>query len=162
MGTLFANEKLLDKYIRLGIEKQIPVMLPGGHNTYLMKDSKRDMAMIRRLGEQAWKGGLPVLDDLHNTSYDWKPAPGLTDKQLQDWRTAKYMETIKELKPGVTMVIMHNTDPTPVFEHISDSGVLRKADMLAMIDPRFQEFLKKEGFVLTTWRELMDRRRKVR
>jgi hypothetical protein len=162
MGTLFATEKFLEKYIRLGIEKQIPVMIPGGHNSYLSKDSQRDMALMRKLGAILWQGGLPVLDDLHNSSYDWKPPAEVTDAELQAWRTDKYMETLKELKPGVTMVIMHNTDPTEVFSHISDSGPLRKADMLAMIDPKFQDFLKREGFVLTTWRELMERRKRVR
>jgi hypothetical protein len=71
------------------------------------------------------------------------------------------METLRQLKPGVTMVIMHCTSPTEVFAHISDSGDLRKADMLAMLDPEFQAFLKSEGFMVTTWRELLERRRKV-
>jgi hypothetical protein len=34
--------------------------------------------------------------------------------------------------------------------------------MLAMTDPEFVAFLKREGFVLTTWRELMERRQRAR
>ncbi|MBX9600996.1 MAG: polysaccharide deacetylase family protein [Bryobacteraceae bacterium] len=163
MGTLFATPEFLDRYVRVGIDRQIPVMMPGGHNTYLAKDSPgRDLALVRKLGERLWAAGLPVLDDLHNTSYGWKPPAGAGDAELRKWRTARYKETLLELKPGLTMVILHNTAPSEVFAHISDSGVLRKADMLAMTDPEFQRFLVEEHFVLTTWREVHERRRKLR
>ncbi len=167
MGTLFANPVYLEKYVKLGMEKQIPVMFPGGHDTYLRADTASAtpqlLAQMQKIGQQLWQSGLPVLDDLHNTSYGWKPPPGTRsdDRELQKWRAQKYMETLRELKPGVTMVIMHCTSPTEVFAHISDSGDLRKADMLAMLDPEFQAYLKSEGFIVTTWRELMERRRKA-
>jgi hypothetical protein len=166
MGTLFATPALLEKYIGLGIEKGIPVMLPGGHNTYLradMKGSEGLQEQVKKLGERVWAAGLPVLDDLHNTSYGWKAPAGMAagEENLRRWRSGKYMETLRELKPGLTMVILHCTWPTEVFARISDSGDLRKADTLAMTDPAFAEFLKSEGFVLTTWREALERRRKL-
>jgi hypothetical protein len=68
------------------------------------------------------------------------------------------METIRELKPGLTMVIMHCTAPTEVFAKISDSGKTREGDLLAMTDPKFKQFLKDEKIILTTWREVMKRR----
>ena len=60
------------------------------------------------------------------------------------------------------MVIMHCTAPTEVFRHISDSGQIRKGDLLAMQDPAFKKFLETEGIILTTWREVMNRRRAVK
>ncbi len=163
MGTLFASPAFLEKYVRLGIEKQIPVMLPGGHDTYL-KPSADLLAQARKIGDQLWEAGLPVLDDLHNTSYEWKPPAGASgdDDQLRRWRTQKYIETLKELKPGVTMVIMHCTAPTRTFARISDSGVIRKADMLAMLDPEFAAFLKDNAFIVTTWKELQERRARAK
>ena len=164
MGTLFATPAFLEKYVQLGIEKHVPVMLPGGHNTYIgadMKGSEERQQQMRKIGEQLWSAGLPVLDDLHNTSYGWKVPKDMapTDANLRRWRSKLYMDTLRELKPGVTMVIMHCTMPTEVFAKISDSGDIRKADMLAMTDPEFMTFLKREGFILTTWRELGERRR---
>jgi predicted glycoside hydrolase/deacetylase ChbG (UPF0249 family) len=165
MGTLFANPAFLEKYIRLGIEKQIPVMLPGSHDTYIQADAhlKPDvMGQMQKLGAQLWDAGLPVLDDLHNTSYGWPIPNGMVrdDAHLQHWRAQRYMETLAELKPGLTMVIMHCTSPTEVFPHISNSGDLRKADMLAMLDPEFQAFLKDKGFIVTTWKEAAERRKR--
>jgi hypothetical protein len=60
------------------------------------------------------------------------------------------------------MMIMHCTDPSSTFKYISDSGPLRKSDLLAMLDPKFKQALKDNKIVLTTWRELMERRKKVK
>jgi len=167
MGTLFATDAFLQKYIQLGIEKQIPVMFPGGHDTYIsdeMKIPDNVLHYYQTLGKKIWDGGLPVLDDLLNSSYDWNPPADVVknEKALTKWRVDLYEKSMLKLKPGLTMVIMHCTDPSSVFSEISDSGDKRKADMLAMLDPGFKKFLKDNGFVLTTWRELMERRQKIK
>jgi hypothetical protein len=120
------------------------------------------LVQVRALGEKLWRAGLPVLDDLHNTSYAWKlPPDAVSGEQLRKWRTQRYIETLKELKPGLTMVIMHCTDPTEVFSRITDSGPRRKADMLAMLDPDFKAFLTQQRFIVTTWREAYERRKRA-
>jgi predicted glycoside hydrolase/deacetylase ChbG (UPF0249 family) len=185
MGTLFAKESFMEKYLQLGIEKQVPVMFPGGEDLFfraeakaatiieLKKQGKYTAGMViaepaalgkaKAVGEMLWKNGLPVLDDLHNSSYDWN-MPDIahkTDKQIQKWYTDHYIESIGRLSPGLTMVIMHCTNPSPTFKYISDTGLKRKGDLLAMTDPRLKAFLKQKGFILTTWREVMERRVKV-
>lgn len=165
MGTLYATPAFLERYIRLGIEKNIPVMLPGGHATLIkeqMKFSEERIQQIRDIGKMLWSAGLPVLDDLHNDSYEWTiPADtGNDDKKLQAFKTKKYIAALQSLKPGVTMMIMHCTAITEVFPHISDSGPVRKGDLLAMLDPALKQALLKEGIILTTWRELKERRDK--
>ena len=167
MGTLFATPAFLQKYIQLGIEKQIPVMYPGGNDTYIADEmhlTKEQVQYFQNLGKTIWAGGLPVLDDLHNYSYDWNPPAKIekNDAELTKWRVDLYEKTMIKLKPGVTMVIMHCTDPSPIFSEITDSGDKRKADMLAMLDPGFKKFLKDNHFILTTWRELMQRRQKAK
>lgn len=164
MGTLFASPEFMKRYIKVGIEQKIPVMFPGGHNTMIGRDLPADASdQLRATGKMIWDSGLPVLDDLHSVSYDWKyPNGEISDAALQKFSTGKYIETLKELKPGLAMAIMHCTAPTQVFGFISDSGKRRKGDMLAMMDPALRTFLQKEGFILTTWREVMERRRKVK
>src|SRR5690606_40387951 len=76
MGTLFATPAFVERYIKVGIAYQIPVMFPGGHNTLIKEDERLEgeaLHMIRNLGKKLWNAGLPVLDDLHNTSDSWKP-----------------------------------------------------------------------------------------
>jgi hypothetical protein len=166
MGTLFASGDFLQKYIQLGIEKQIPLMFPGGHDTYIQKEMNLDadqLLYFQQLGKKIWNAGLPLLDDLMNSSYDWNPPPNIKDDAaLCEWRVDLYEKALLQLKPGITMVIMHCTEPSEIFPEITDSGEKRKADMLAMFDPGFRKFLKDNGFVLTTFRELMERRKKVK
>ncbi|AYL96883.1 polysaccharide deacetylase family protein [Mucilaginibacter celer] len=185
MGTLFAKPSYLEKYINLGIEKKIPVMIPGGEDLFykaeaknatiaqLKKDGKYtdgmtiadppELAKAKEMGAMAWKGGLPVLDDLDNSSYDWV-MPNIEkagDKELQKWYTDHYIENFERFSPGLTMVLMHCTNPSPQFKNICNEGQKRKGDLLAMTDPRFRAYLKQKGFILTTWREVMERRLKV-
>lgn len=167
MGTLFATPAFIERYIKVGIDYKIPVMFPGGHNTLIaeeMKSTAADMQAARAVGKKLWEAGLPVLDDLYNDSYSWKPAADIykDDTKLQAYKTQKYIEVLKSLKPGITMIIMHCTNTTEVFEHISDSGPTRRGDYLAMIDPELKKAIEKEGIILTTWREMKQRRDKVK
>jgi chitin disaccharide deacetylase len=162
MGTLFATPAYLEKYLKLGMENNIPVMFPGGHNTMILQTEKSaglTIEMTTKIGKQLWEAGLPVLDDLHNISYGWTPPKeDISNNDLQAYKTKKYIESIDQLKPGLTMVIMHCTWTTDLFPKISSSGLTRKGDMLAMMDPKFKEFLKKKNIILTTWREVKNRR----
>lgn len=185
MGTLFAKDAFMEKYLKLGIEKQIPVMFPGGEDLFYRFEAKAaviaelkkqgkykdgmdisepaELSKAKGLGEMLWKNGLPVLDDLHNSSYDWNmpDVDSKTDAEIQKWYTDHYIESIGRLSPGLTMVIMHCTMPSTNFKYICMEGNKRKGDLLAMTDPRLKEFLTKNGFILTTWREVMERRIKV-
>ena len=167
MGTLFASPEFLKRYIKLGIENHIPVMLPAGADILIKEElhaTTEQIAQMQALGKMIWDAGLPLLDDLHNVSYDWKIPVDIEndDKKIQSFKTGKYIEAIKSLQPGVTMMIMHCTATTEVFAHISESGPVRKGDMLAMMDPVFKKALLNQGIILTTWRQLKERRDKIK
>ncbi len=173
MGTLFARDDYLERYIKVGAEARIPVMFPGGHVSSLRAQLGTDVGEVeaaarvgkaQAMAETVWSLGLPVLDDLHNVSYGWTAAEhaGWSDQQLADYKVARYIDALRQLQPGVTMIIMHNTDADPNFTHISDSGPTRRGDMLAMLDPRLRQAIVAEKLVLTTWRELGQRRQAIR
>ncbi len=164
MGTIFARPDYLERYIKLGIEQHIPVMFPGGHDYMIMRSGAAlSLEKAQAIGKMLWAAGLPVLDDLHNDSYNWsiEKAANLNDKDLQAFKTQKYIESFKDLKSGVTMVIMHCTETTEVFQQITDSGLIRKSDLLAMLDPVLKKYIQDNGIILTTWRELKQRRDKI-
>ncbi len=185
MGTLFAKDAFLEKYIKLGIEKQIPVMFPGGDDSFYRSEARAAaiaelkkqgkyteginipddpaLSKAKELGNVLWVNGLPVLDDLHNSSYDWK-MPDIehkSDDEIRQWYTDHYIESIGRLSPGLTMVIMHCTNPSASFKYICNDTQKRKGDLMAMLDPRLKDFLVKNGYILTTWREVMERRQKT-
>lgn len=182
MGTLFASDDFIERYVKVGAAYGIPVMFPGGHNT-LLEQGYRDEAIDRLkaagqykegmevplpeavhkakvAGQQVWDAGLPVLDDLHTVSLVWNLPEGTpqTDKNIRDLKVQKFIEAFEQMQPGITMFIVHCTDPSDIFRHISNSGFSRKGDMLAMMDPRLKKYIEDHGIILTTWRELKERR----
>jgi len=166
MGTLFASPAFLEKYIAAGIEFKIPVMFPGGHNTLITKQmgaSFVDPKTVKMIATKLWESGLPVIDDLHNTSYSLGSLnlSEATTEKLRETKTAFYINALKEVKPGITFMIMHCTIGDPHFSKISDSGKIREADYLAMTSPALKAFIQREGIILTTMRELMERRKKI-
>lgn len=164
MGTLFASAAFLKEYLSLGMREKIPVMFPGGHNTLISKTSAGLITpqQAKAIGEQLWNAGLPVLDDLHNMSYDFKyPSAKITDEALQELAVNQYIRSFASLQPGVTMVIMHCSVSAEHFEHISNSGTIRRADWLAMQSPKLKKYFSENHIELTTWRELMLRRKKL-
>ena len=184
MGTLFASPAFLERYIKVGVEEQIPIMFPGGHTTLLAQqyrdealrraqrngtpetevpDRDPSLALTRSVGEQVWAAGLPVLDDLHNVSYGWRPEPGeeSSDEALTRLKVDRYADAVRSLQPGVTMIILHATDAGVAFDAISDSGPTRRGDMLAMLSPELKRVIEEEGVILSTFRELHERRKHV-
>jgi len=149
MGTLFATPAFAERYVKVGIELGIPVMLPGGHMTYVSKQNPEAAAGAKAFAEILWTGGLPVIDDVITDVYDWKSF---------DEKKAKLLEVLKGLQPGITEIIVHSTKPTEWFARISGSGATREADLKVMLDPDIAQTVRDQGIVLTTWRELKQRR----
>lgn len=163
MGTLF-EPKFLPRYVKLAIEEKIPILFPGGHASLIIKANNVPadrQQLIKRVGKQLWDAGLPVLDDLDGSITSHNLPAGATNEALQRFKTQKFIELLNAAKPGLTYLIMHCTDPTPTFDQISSSGQSRKGDMLTMMDPALKAFINKEGIIVTTWRELMERRSKL-
>ena len=107
--------------------------------------------MLRPWVKRIWNAGLPVLDDLfaNFTSFDTEEKP------------EKMVALLREPRPGVTEIIFHASQPTDVFPLITGSSEARRADLKALTDPRVKKRIQERGIILTTWRELMERRKKA-
>lgn len=165
MGTLF-DPKFLERYVKVGITERIPILFPGGHAS-LIKQTTPVAAqlapMLQKIGQQLWDAGLPVFDDLDGTSYGWAPDSGSpSDADLQKLKTDRFIDLFNRTKPGLTYVIMHCADAGTQFAQISGSGITRRGDMLAMLDPRLKQHIEQQGIILTTMRELAERRKEAK
>ncbi|MEX2513918.1 MAG: polysaccharide deacetylase family protein [Cyclobacteriaceae bacterium] len=184
MGTLFYHPPFLERYIKVGVEYGLPVMFPGGNNKLLEQSMKDNMIKnLKRegkykegtklpaiemliqapdIGKKIWEAGLPVLDDLHTTSGNWKPTDNPSDQEWAKYKVAQFKEVLSQMEPGLAMIIVHSIGDKETFDRISGSGGSRYADMMAMTDPKLMDYLEAEGIILTTWQELMRRRRQVK
>ena len=103
-----------------------------------------------------------MLDDLHTISGNWKPEQEVTPEEWGKYKAEQCIRILEEMEPGLAMVIVHSSERSDIFQYISGSGGSRYADMLAMIDPSLKTYIEKEGIILTTWREVMQRRQQVK
>jgi predicted glycoside hydrolase/deacetylase ChbG (UPF0249 family) len=151
MGTVFANINFFERYLKVGIENGIPVMLPAGHMEYVSKEVPLMVDVAKQMGKKAWDAGLPVLDDVNTGGGAKSPA----DKKEQ------IIQFLRTFKPGVTQFIVHCTRPSEIFKEISGSGEMRLAELNAMCDPDIRKVIDEEKIIVTTWKELKERRDKV-
>lgn len=152
MGTCF-QPQFIQYYIELGIEKNIPVLMFGGHMQHIGAEAGPFKILLRSLSEQLWAAGLPVIDDLVT-----KP----TQAKEYEERKSELITLLREMKPGITEIIVHCTEPTETFSYISGSGATRQAELRLMTDPDIKVFIESEGIVLTNWRQLKERRQRTK
>jgi predicted glycoside hydrolase/deacetylase ChbG (UPF0249 family) len=148
MGTCFC-EPFVEVYVKVGLEKRIPILMIGGHLQHAGAEVGRFRPLLQALAERVWQGGLPVLDDLVTQP---------TSAPDYDGRKRQLFKLLTEMKPGLTQIIVHCTAPTEVFAQISGSGPARAAELRLMLDPEVRTFVQENGIVLTNWRELKERR----
>lgn len=148
MGALFARPDYFERYLKVGIEKQFPILIAGGHLTIAKDDNPEAVEALQKVVPMAWNAGLPVLDDIDTRSYSWK-----TTKKTRD-----FVKAIRELEPGVTWFNIHPTLPTKEGIALTENREHLFGDYYALIDPKVRKAIEDEGVILTTWHELMERR----
>ncbi len=152
MGTLF-QPTFFQRYLKVGIETGIPILIPGGHMQSIGQEADDLMGQqVRQIARQVWDAGLPVVDDILANTYDWNS---------YDEKKTRMLDALRTMKPGITEVIVHCTRPSEMFEHISTSGETRLSDLRVLTGPEVKKVIEEEGIILTTWRELKERRDKV-
>ena len=151
MGTLFARPDYFERFLKVGIEKQIPILAVGGHMTHTMVENGAAATALRPLAATIWAAGLPVIDDLHTSVTSWKPPE----------KKERFFKLIRELKPGITEILFHASVMTEEFPLITGSAASRHADTQLLKDPELKALLKERNIHLTTWRELKKRRDQV-
>lgn len=152
MGTCF-QPQFIDRYVKVGIQKNIPVLMFAGHMQHIGREAEPFRPLMHRIAENLWNAGLPVIDDLVTQP---------TRASDYEHRKAELIKLLQDVKPGVTEIIVHCTVQTEVFSHISGSGPAREAELRLLTDPDINACIEKEGIILTTWRELKERRERVR
>jgi hypothetical protein len=138
MGTLFRSRELFDAYRRVGAEYNLPVLV----------ERRGD-----RGGDQApWQTAAEadaLIDRVVSIS------PGVA---ISDWMSA-YERLLAPLPPGVYQLIVHLAYSNEemrgaTWDHPDWGAAWRQADLDLVRSDAFRQFLKAQGFVLITWRDL--------
>ena len=144
MGTLYERQDYFDVFTKLGREYGIPVMV--------MRPSPEIIAYGKASGSPIGEAslnkviseGFAMLDHL---------VTGVPGKTFAE-RKQSYHNLLRNLKPGVTMLIVHLGLDDAELKAITGSWQQRHGDFLSFTDPETQALMKELGIKLLTWREM--------
>ena len=148
MGTLFASPAYFERYMKVGIEKGIPILAVDLDPERLAEERPELAGKLHDACLKVWDAGLPVIDDLVPAEYGMAP-----EKKKDD-----YIRLLRNLKPGISEMIVHCAKDTETFRNITHAAPRWIADGDVMLDPDIKRVIEEEGIILTNWRELKARR----
>jgi hypothetical protein len=136
MGTAVSTPELFGVYLKMGDAYGLPELL--------VRPSEGQIpAGVAPPPEKA------LLDRVLEMS------PGVDAAHWLDW----YEKTLSPLKPGVYQLIVHLAHDDEemqgaTWDHPDWGAAWRQQDFNLVKSPEFQKFLKDQGFILVTWKEL--------
>jgi predicted glycoside hydrolase/deacetylase ChbG (UPF0249 family) len=143
MATLFRTPEFFEVYRRVGAEYDLPLLL-------------------ERLGSRGGAGASWTTGAIDSALIDRVVSinPGVA---ADAWADA-YEKMLAPLPPGVYQLIVHlGYDDEEMrgatADHPDWGAAWRQRDLDLVRSARFRDFLRREGFVLTTWRRLSALRR---
>jgi predicted glycoside hydrolase/deacetylase ChbG (UPF0249 family) len=142
MGTLLSRPDLLELYVNLAIEYNLPIMF-----TRQATDPRMHLAYpaLRGRGQQL----LDALDHHH--------LPVLSSVLMlyqggeHEARKRRYLSAFELLPPGVNEVIVHCGVANAELNAITTSAALRDSDRRLVTDPEVKAHLEQLGISLTSW-----------
>jgi len=144
MGTLYARKDYFEVYTKLGKEYGIPVMVMRPSPELEVAAKLQGIPISAQMLRQVEADGFVMLDYL---------VQGVAGKTFEE-RKAAYHQLLRNLKPGVTMLIVHLGSDDPELKAITGSHAQRYADFLSFTDPETEALIKDLGIKLGTWRAL--------
>tara|TARA_R110002111_G_scaffold234274_2_gene295283 strand:- start:1175 stop:2119 length:945 start_codon:yes stop_codon:yes gene_type:complete len=147
MGAVVSRPDLLEMYVNLGIEYELPVL-------FVANLDPKKYGLIAEKGKELKavleKNGLPVLDDLVQFY-------GESDYEK---RKKAYLDTLRNLKPGVTQIIIHCGIHNQELQNITNSSSRRDGDRRVFTDPMVAKEVKDLEIEVITWKQFHEMARK--
>ena len=144
MGTVYTRPDFFEVYTKLGKEYGIPVMVMRP-TPEAMEFARKDRSPITaEMLQKVEADGFAMLDYL---------VTGVDGKNFAERKKA-YHELLRNLKPGVTMLIVHLGMDNDELKAITGSWQQRHADFLSFTDPETKKLMDELGIKTTTWRAM--------
>jgi chitin disaccharide deacetylase len=147
MGAVISRPDLLEMYVNLGIEYELPVLFVANLDPKkygLIAEKAKELKVILE------KNGLPVLDDLVQ----------FYGERDYTKRKNAYLKTLRSLKPGVTQIIIHCGFDNQELQNITNSSSRRDGDRRVFTDPTVIKEVKALGIEVITWKKFHEMARK--
>lgn len=146
MGALVSRPDLVEVYVRMGVEFDLPVLFFRKVDEQVAKAypalAERGGELSRMLAEKK----LPLLDSLSQ----------FYGGDTHEMRRENYLEVLRELKPGVSELIIHCGIDNEELRAITNSSANRDGDRRIFTDPEVIAEIKKLGIELVSWKQLRE------
>lgn len=143
MGGLFADPRFFEAYTRVGKETGLMPMVPGP-TLEVVFQAKALGIDYPPLVKELKARGFPVLDRL---------VTGLSGSTLED-RKKSFQALLRDLKPGVTELIVHLAGDDPEIRNISGAWQARHNDFQVMTDADCRKMVEDAGVKRIGYRAL--------
>jgi predicted glycoside hydrolase/deacetylase ChbG (UPF0249 family) len=146
MGTLYTRLDFLQVFEKLGKEFGVPILRvkPSEAALKRVKDAAGIADYITKNDARFAAEGLIRLDLLLEN------ASGGAHNEA---RKVAYHKTLRELPPGLTMIIIHPAVMDPELKAMTNSAPDRDADYRIFMDPEARAVIKEAGIKLVGWRD---------
>jgi predicted glycoside hydrolase/deacetylase ChbG (UPF0249 family) len=146
MGALFSRPDLMEVYVELGLEYDLPVLFlreiaPPVAREYPALAS-RGQAMLERLKTR----GFPLLDSIGQ----------FYDGDSHEGRHKQYIDFLRDLPVGVSELIIHCGYDDEELRAITDSAARRDGDRRIFTDPATTALVKDLGIEVISWKQFRE------
>ncbi len=146
MGALVSRPDLVDVYVRMGLEFDLPVLFLRQIDERVAKEypalAERSGELSRMLADKR----LPLLDSLSQ----------FYGGDTHEMRRENYLEVLRELKPGVSELIIHCGVDNDELKAITNSHANRDGDRRIFTDPEVMAEIKRLGIEVISWKQLRE------
>ncbi len=150
MGALVSRPDLLEVYVKLGLDYNLPVLYFRHIDEKTVKAYPALADRGKLLGGLLEEKQLPLLDELAQFY------SGGTHQQ----RKATYLKELRNLKPGVSQIIIHCGYDNRELQAITNSSANRDGDRRIFSDPQMAEEIERMGIEVITWKQFHEMAKK--
>lgn len=147
LGALVTRPDLIEAYLRVGRRHWIPSVV---------------VEMTPELLERFAQAGYPMPEDVIDMMGEY-PLPKVDDLRFippgdsYEAKKQSFLELLQNLPPGITQVAFAPADESDALKRIAPDWQQRVWEAQLMADDQVRQLLQSDDYILTDWRELMDR-----